>query len=52
MPPHPLIKHWISVLRNEQTPCPVFSKYKNKNLNIVFARILLVEEGIDGLGFY
>ncbi|KAG6430637.1 hypothetical protein SASPL_108709 [Salvia splendens] len=25
VPPHPLIKHWISVLRNEQTPCPVFS---------------------------
>ena len=26
VPPHPLIKHWISVLRNEQTPCAIFSK--------------------------
>lgn len=26
VPPHPLIKHWISVLRNDQTPCPVFSE--------------------------
>ncbi|KAK6120328.1 hypothetical protein DH2020_046019 [Rehmannia glutinosa] len=24
VPPHPLIKHWISVLRNEETPCPIF----------------------------
>uniref|UniRef100_A0ACD5TFR8 Uncharacterized protein n=1 Tax=Avena sativa TaxID=4498 RepID=A0ACD5TFR8_AVESA len=24
VPPHPLIKHWVSVLRNEQTPCAVF----------------------------
>ncbi|XP_018488670.1 uracil phosphoribosyltransferase, chloroplastic isoform X2 [Raphanus sativus] len=24
VPPHPLIKHWISVLRNDQTPCPIF----------------------------
>lgn len=27
VPPHPLIKHWVSVLRNEQTPCPIFSEY-------------------------
>lgn len=26
VPPHPLIKHWVSVLRNEQTPCPIFRK--------------------------
>ncbi|PWA71168.1 uracil phosphoribosyltransferase [Artemisia annua] len=25
VPPHPLIKHWVSVLRNEQTPCPIFN---------------------------
>ncbi|KAI3474132.1 hypothetical protein Pfo_028920 [Paulownia fortunei] len=25
VPPHPLIKHWVSVLRNEQTPCPIFT---------------------------
>jgi hypothetical protein len=25
VPPHPLIKHWVSVLRNEQTPCAIFS---------------------------
>ncbi|KAI3742213.1 hypothetical protein L1987_59893 [Smallanthus sonchifolius] len=24
VPPHPLIKHWVSVLRNEQTPPPIF----------------------------
>ncbi|KAG8085808.1 hypothetical protein GUJ93_ZPchr0010g10283 [Zizania palustris] len=24
VPPHPLIKHWVSVLRNEQTPCSIF----------------------------
>ncbi|GAB4856821.1 hypothetical protein Ancab_014739 [Ancistrocladus abbreviatus] len=24
VPPHPLVKHWVSVLRNEQTPCPIF----------------------------
>ncbi|CAF2111592.1 unnamed protein product [Brassica napus] len=24
VPPHPLIKHWISVLRNDQTPSPIF----------------------------
>lgn len=28
VPPHPLIKHWVSVLRNEQTPCAVFSMLK------------------------
>ncbi|KAF3574003.1 hypothetical protein F2Q69_00061795 [Brassica cretica] len=27
VPPHPLIKHWISVLRNDQTPSPIFSEY-------------------------
>ncbi|TVU19656.1 hypothetical protein EJB05_35819 [Eragrostis curvula] len=26
VPPHPLIKHWVSVLRNEQTPCAIFSE--------------------------
>lgn len=26
VPPHPLIKHWVSVLRNEETPSAVFSK--------------------------
>lgn len=28
VPPHPLIKHWVSVLRNEQTPCPIFSEWQ------------------------
>lgn len=26
VPPHPLIKHWVSILRNEKTPCPIFSE--------------------------
>lgn len=29
VPPHPLIKHWVSVLRNEQTPCPIFSEWQS-----------------------
>ncbi|KAJ0598566.1 putative uracil phosphoribosyltransferase [Helianthus annuus] len=24
VPPHALIKHWVYVLRNEQTPPPIF----------------------------
>eukprot|EP00250_Pteridium_aquilinum_P015371 c22548_g1_i1 orf=763-1047(+) len=24
VPPHPLIKHWLSVLRNELSPVPIF----------------------------
>ncbi|CAK9185367.1 unnamed protein product [Ilex paraguariensis] len=34
VPPHPLIKHWVAVLRNEQTPCTIFIK------NDPFAKIL------------
>ncbi|KAI8027255.1 Uracil phosphoribosyltransferase [Camellia lanceoleosa] len=26
VPPHPLVKHWVVVLRNEQTPSPIFSE--------------------------
>ncbi|XVE61951.1 hypothetical protein DITRI_Ditri06bG0079600 [Diplodiscus trichospermus] len=35
VPPHLLIKHWISVLRNEQTPCPIFSEF-SLNLAEIF----------------
>jgi hypothetical protein len=27
VPTHPLIKHWVSVLRNEQTTCTIFSEF-------------------------
>ncbi|KAI4354566.1 hypothetical protein L6164_003417 [Bauhinia variegata] len=38
VPPHPLIKHWVSVLRNEQTPCPIF-----KNAMAELGRLLMYE---------
>lgn len=38
VPPHPLIKHWVSVLRNEQTPCPVF-----RNAMAELGRLLIYE---------
>ncbi|KAK6779245.1 hypothetical protein RDI58_021429 [Solanum bulbocastanum] len=44
VPPHPLIKHWVSVLRNEQTPCPVF-----KNAMAELGRLLLYEASRDWL---
>lgn len=44
VPPHPLIKHWVSVLRNEQTPCPVF-----KNAMAELGRLLMYEASRDWL---
>ncbi|KAL8208503.1 hypothetical protein R6Q57_007915 [Mikania cordata] len=44
VPPHPLIKHWISVLRNEQTPCPIF-----KNAMAELGRLLMYEASRDWL---
>nr|DAD28317.1 TPA_asm: hypothetical protein HUJ06_029785 [Nelumbo nucifera] len=44
VPPHPLIKHWISVLRNEQTPCPIF-----KNAMGELGRLLIYEASRDWL---
>nr|GMC93741.1 uracil phosphoribosyltransferase [Ipomoea batatas] len=44
VPPHPLIKHWVSVLRNEQTPCPVF-----KSALAELGRLLIYEASRDWL---
>ncbi|KAK4478529.1 hypothetical protein RD792_014010 [Penstemon davidsonii] len=44
VPPHPLIKHWVSVLRNEQTPSPVF-----KNAMAELGRLLIYEASRDCL---
>uniref|UniRef100_A0A7N0RJH0 uracil phosphoribosyltransferase n=1 Tax=Kalanchoe fedtschenkoi TaxID=63787 RepID=A0A7N0RJH0_KALFE len=44
VPPHPLIKHWISILRNELTPCPVF-----KNAMSELGRALIYEASRDWL---
>ncbi|KAG7634332.1 Uracil phosphoribosyl transferase [Arabidopsis suecica] len=44
VPPHPLIKHWISVLRNEQTPCPVF-----RNAIAELGRLLMYEASREWL---
>lgn len=44
VPPHPLIKHWVSTLRNEQTPCPVF-----KNAMAELGRLLIYEASRDWL---
>lgn len=44
VPPHPLIKHWVSVLRNEQTPCPIF-----KNAMGELGRLLMYEASRDWL---
>ncbi|OWM81783.1 hypothetical protein CDL15_Pgr007821 [Punica granatum] len=44
VPPHPLIKHWVSVLRNEQTPCPIF-----KNAMAELGRLLIYEAARDWL---
>lgn len=38
VPPHPLIKHWVSVLRNEQTPCLAF-----RNAMAELGRLLIYE---------
>ncbi|KAF5476141.1 hypothetical protein F2P56_007877 [Juglans regia] len=44
VPPHPLIKHWVSVLRNEQTPSPVF-----RNAMAELGRLLMYEASRDWL---
>jgi uracil phosphoribosyltransferase len=44
VPPHPLIKHWISVLRNEQSPCPIF-----KSAMAELGRLLIYEASRDWL---
>ncbi|XP_009796097.1 uracil phosphoribosyltransferase-like [Nicotiana tabacum] len=44
VPPHPLIKHWVSVLRNEQTPSPIF-----KNAMSELGRLLMYEASRDWL---
>ncbi|RRT84265.1 hypothetical protein B296_00000051, partial [Ensete ventricosum] len=44
VPSHPLIKHWISVLRNEQTPCATF-----KSAMAELGRLLIYEASRDWL---
>lgn len=44
VPPHPLIKHWVSVLRNEQSPCPIF-----KSAMAELGRLLIYEASRDWL---
>ncbi|WVZ17658.1 hypothetical protein V8G54_010640 [Vigna mungo] len=44
VPPHPLIKHWVSVLRNEQTPSPIF-----RNALAELGRLLMYEAARDWL---
>lgn len=44
VPPHPLIKHWISVLRNEETPCAIF-----KSALAELGRLLIYEASRDWL---
>ncbi|KAJ6747050.1 hypothetical protein OIU74_029506 [Salix koriyanagi] len=44
VPPHPLIKHWVSVLRNEQTPSPIF-----RNAMAEIGRLLMYEASRDWL---
>ncbi|KAF3449073.1 hypothetical protein FNV43_RR09797 [Rhamnella rubrinervis] len=44
VPPHSLIKHWVSVLRNEQTPCPIF-----RSAMAELGRLLIYEASRDWL---
>lgn len=44
VPPHPLIKHWVSVLRNEQTPHPIF-----RSAMAELGRLLMYEASRDWL---
>jgi uracil phosphoribosyltransferase len=44
VPPHSLIKHWVSVLRNEQTPPPIF-----RNAMAELGRLLMYEASRDWL---
>uniref|UniRef100_A0A6V7QTF9 uracil phosphoribosyltransferase n=1 Tax=Ananas comosus var. bracteatus TaxID=296719 RepID=A0A6V7QTF9_ANACO len=45
VPPHPLIKHWISVLRNEQTPV----RFLVKSAMAELGRLLIYEASRDWL---
>ncbi|EPS61979.1 uracil phosphoribosyltransferase, partial [Genlisea aurea] len=44
VPSHPLIKHWVAVLRNEQTPPPIF-----KSAMAELGRLLIYEATRDWL---
>ncbi|ERN08059.1 uracil phosphoribosyltransferase isoform X1 [Amborella trichopoda] len=44
VPPHPLIKHWVSILRNEQTPCAIF-----RSAMAELGRLLIYEASRDWL---
>ncbi|XP_042490541.1 uracil phosphoribosyltransferase-like isoform X3 [Macadamia integrifolia] len=44
VPPHPLIKHWVSVLRDERTPSPIF-----RNAMAELGRLLIYEASRDWL---
>lgn len=44
VPPHPLIKHWVSVLRNEMTPSPLF-----RSAMAELGRLLIYEASRDWL---
>lgn len=44
VPPHPLIKHWVSILRNEHTPSPVFRSAMGE-----LGRLLIYEASRDWL---
>jgi len=43
VPPHPLIKHWLAVARNKDTPPPVF-----RNCVAELGRLLVYEAARDG----
>ena len=43
VPPHPLIKHWLAVARNKETPPPVF-----RNCIAELGRLLVYEAARDG----
>ncbi|KAL6534311.1 hypothetical protein OROHE_013236 [Orobanche hederae] len=49
VPPHPLIKHWVSVLRSEQTPCPIFIYVVLGNAMAELGRLLIYEASRDWL---
>jgi hypothetical protein len=44
VPPHPLVGHWVAVLRNKGTPGPVF-----RNAAAELGRILIYEAARDWL---
>ncbi|GMI96527.1 hypothetical protein HRI_003322000 [Hibiscus trionum] len=44
VPPHPLIKHWVTFMRNQHTPCPIF-----RNAMAELGRLLMYEASRDWL---